>query len=154
MSVQEVEYVEHDAVVTDVDLRKGVVSVAITDSAECGECPAARLCAGMHGDASAIPVRVGHDARRYRKGEEVVVRGSERLHRKAIMLATVIPSIALVAVMILVYCLAGSQLAACLSGLGSMFFFFAALWLCRDRIAHEFAFDIEKAGKRPDPQFD
>lgn len=143
-----IEYIEHDAVVSAVDPRKGTVTVSVTDSAECGECPAARLCAKVGKDTNRLTIAV-RDPQRFRTGDTVVIRGSERLHRKAIMLATVIPSLALVAVMIIVYIITGNQLGACLAGLGAMIFFFAALWFARERLAHEFSFDIEKTDAHP-----
>lgn len=64
------------------------------------------------------------------------------MHRKAIMYATVLPCIALVAVMVAVYLLTLNQLAAALSGIGVMILFFFILWCSRNKIAHEFCFTI------------
>ena len=59
------------------------------------------------------------------------------------MIATVIPSIALVAVMVIIYMLTADQTVAALGGIGSMIFFFVMLYLFRNRIAHEFSFTIK-----------
>lgn len=138
-----IEYIEHDATVVSVNKSAHTVTLSIADGNECGECPAARLCA-----AASSPDRftvTTPDAASFAPGEKVVVKGSERLHRKAIMLATVLPCIALVAVMVTVYLLSGgNQLYAALAGIASMAFFFIILYLCKNKIAHEFQFNILK----------
>ena len=78
------------------------------------------------------------------------MRGTEQMHHKAIMYATVLPCAFLVAVMVAVYLITFNQLAAALSGLGVTILFYVILWACRNKIAHEFVFSIvgepERAG--------
>ena len=88
----------------------------------------------------------------FKEGEFVTVRGSERLHRKAIMLVTVIPTVALIVIMIGIYLLTGSQVAACVSALGAMIVFFLGLYLMRDKLAHEFVFEIVKDPEDTNPE--
>lgn len=137
------EYIDHHAIVEDVDTANDSVTVRIDNSSECGECPAASLCAGG-GDTSGKLIIKTHHAASFRKGEEVIVRGTEQMHYKAVMLATVIPCIALVAVMLAVYLISGDQLTAALAGLCATVFFFLMLYLMRNKIAHEFSFTIMK----------
>ncbi len=126
MSVETYDYVEHTAIVQSTDPVRNIVNVRITDLEECGDCPAAQLC----------------NASGFRKGDILEIRGTEQMHRKAIMYATVLPCIALVAVMVAVYLLTLNQLAAALSGIGVMILFFFILWCSRNKIAHEFCFTI------------
>lgn len=140
---EEIEYIDHQGRITAIDQGKSSVTVTLLEDADCGECPAGKLCTNFTPDKNVIEVPVA-DVSEYKVGDFVSVRGTEKLHRKAIMLATVIPSVALIAVMIGVYLLTASQLAACLSGLGSMFLFFFGLYLMRNRLAHEFVFEIKK----------
>lgn len=139
-----IEYIEHSGIVRRVDAGNGVLYVEINDKGDCGACPASKLCGGFSTDKTSISVIEIEtpDSGKYHEGESVTVRGSERLHRKAIMIATVIPSIVLVAVMVIVYVLSANQLAACLSGLSAMILFFVLLWISRDKIAHEFMFEV------------
>lgn len=132
-----IELIEHDAVVKSVNLSDRTITVEITDREECSECPAARLCQAS--DKTTAIVRVD-DIKAYKPGDDVIVSGTEQMHRKAIMLATVIPCICLIVVMVLIYITTGSQLSAALGGIASMLFFFAALYLARHKIAHEFVF--------------
>lgn len=140
-----VEYIEDDGEITSVDTEKGTVTVRLANPEECGGCPAAKVC-GAGKDRTEVTVYV-RDARDYHVGQLVTMRGSERLHRRAIMLATVLPCIALVAVMVIVYLLTGKQGTAALCGLGTTVLFFLILYMARNRIAHEFVFEIVKKGE-------
>lgn len=144
---EEVEYIEHQGRIKEVNPGEGTVKVALLEEADCGECPAGKLCQNFLPDKNIVEVHVDNPSA-FKAGDFVMVRGSERLHRKAIMIATVIPSLALVAVMIGIYLLTASQLAACLSGIGAMVIFFGGLYLMRNRLAHEFVFEIVKSEER------
>lgn len=143
---EDIEYIDHDGRITAVNPGKGTVTVKMVEESDCGECPAGKLCTNFLPDKNVVEVPVANPSA-YTVGEEVTVRGQERLHRKAIVLVTVIPSLALLAVMIGIYLLTASQLAACLSGLGAMFVFFTGLYLMRNKLAHEFVFQIVKRQK-------
>ena len=147
--MEEIEYIEHQGRITAVNAAKGTVTVALTEDADCGECPAGKLCQNFTADKNTLEVAVAHPDR-YRTGDFVTVRGTERLHRKAILIATVIPCLALLVVMIGIYLLTGSQLAACLSALGAMLVFFVGLYLMRNKLAHEFVFEVIKLDNKED----
>lgn len=140
---EEIEYIDHGGRITGIDDEKNTVTVTLLEEADCGECPAAKLCSNFLPDKNVVIVPV-QTTSGYKIGDSVAIRGTERLHRKAIMLATVIPSLALIVVMIGIYLLTGSQLAACLSALGAMILFFVGLYLMRHKLAHEFVFEIIK----------
>jgi len=138
------EYIDHEALVVSVDTRRGVVRVKVSDAGECGSCPAARLCSmGSREEENDnhIDVATKHVAA-YKPGDKVKIRGTEKMHRRAVTLVTVLPSVALVAVMVGIYMLTDNQLAAALGGLGTTIFFFVLLYLCRNHIAHEFSFEL------------
>lgn len=138
-----IEYILHEATVLSVNKANHTVTLALSDSHDCDGCPASRLCA-----AASSPDKFTvwtSDISSLAPGDKVTVQGSERLHRKAIMLATVLPCFALIAVMVAVYILtAGDQLSAAFAGIASMILFFFILYLCRNKIAHEFRFSIRK----------
>lgn len=138
---EQLDHIDHTGVVVSTDPSKNTVTVRVDDRGECGSCPAAALCSG-HNDPSNLVDITTHHAGLYRKDDIVTVRGTEKMHHKAIMYATVIPCIVLVAVMVAVYVATASQLAAALCGLGTMVLFFILLWGARNRIAHEFTFEI------------
>ncbi len=140
-NVQEVDAIEHDGIV--VRSGSGVVEVRLTDDGNCGACPASGLC-GVSGKSTQV-VRINtSDYADYRPGERVSVDGSETLHRKAIRLATVYPTLAVLAVMVAVYLLTASQMAAALSGVAVVVIACVALYAARHRLAAEFVFTIRK----------
>lgn len=142
------EHINHSAIVESTDPSKNLVKVRINDSGECGDCPAAKLCEASGHASNMISITTPHSSG-FRKGDIVTIRGTEQMHRKAIMYATVFPCIALVAVMVGVYLLTFNQLAAAISGLGVTILFFVLLWSARNRIAHEFSFSIVGKPERP-----
>ena len=147
---EKTEYIEHSAIVKSIDPDAGTVTVRIDDIEECGECPAVSLC-GAKGETSNLVTIKTPDHRRYKEEDIVTVRGTERMHRKAILYATVFPCILLIATMVGIYLLTFNQLAAALSGIGVLIVFYLILWACRNKIAHEFSFTIvgpvERAGE-------
>ena len=147
---EEIEYIDHSGRITAINPGKRTVTITLEEEADCGGCPAGKLCSNFSPDKNVVEVAVA-DTSAYRVGEFVSVRGTERLHRKAIMLLTVIPSLALIAVMIGIYLLTHSQLAACLSAIGAMIVFFTGLYLIRDRLAHEFVFEIIREPGKNNP---
>lgn len=144
------DHIDHQGVVTSIDAAHNTVMVRVDDEGECGSCPAAALCSGHIDPANLVKIITPH-AGLYRKDDIVTVRGTERMHHRAIMYATVLPCIILVAVMVGVYIISHSQLAAALCGLGTMILFFLILWVARNRVEHEFTFEIvgqpERAGE-------
>lgn len=147
---EHIDYVDHKGRISAVNEGKGTVTVTLLEQADCGECPAHKLCNNFTPDKNVVEVQVP-DASQYKIGEFVAVRGTERLHRKAIMLVTVIPTLALIVVMIGIYLLTDSQLAACLSALGAMIVFFVGLYLVRNKLAHEFVFEIVRIPEDTNP---
>lgn len=145
----ETEYIEHQAIVVGINSVSNSLKVRIDDKEECGDCPAASVC-GQNGETSNEVMVEVPDASIYHIDDFVTIRGTEHLHRKAIMYATVFPCIILVAVMVGIYLLTFNQLAAALSGIGIMILFFIILWAFRNKIAHEFTFTVtgpvERAG--------
>ena len=150
MMGQEIEYIEHEAIVKKIDSGNHLITVRIDDIDECGDCPASNLC-GTKGETSNLVTISDKEAAKYKVGDIITIRGTEKMHHKAILYATVFPCIILVAGMVGIYLLTFNQLAAALSGIGLMIAFYFVLWLCRNKIAHEFTFSIvgkiERAGE-------
>lgn len=139
---QSIDKIIHQASVVKVSPETDTATVRIRDAADCEACAAASLCSvsGKRGSMDldvAIPSGLHPHV-----GNRVEIAGTEKLHQKAIRLATVYPTLAILAVMTAIYLLTANQLAAALSGLAVMIIFFSVLWICRHRLAHEFSFSI------------
>lgn len=146
------DYIEHKAIVEKVNPLTQEVTVRIEDTDECGDCPASGFC-NSNGEPS-NKVTIVTPMASFLKEEDIVnVRGTEKMHRKAIMYATVFPCIVLVVMMVGIYLLTHSQLASALSGLGATLVFYVLLWCFRSKISREFTFTIvgkfERAGQGP-----
>jgi sigma-E factor negative regulatory protein RseC len=126
-----------------VKTNQSIVTVRLTNGTECEGCAAAKLCHVSGSDSGLIDVHTA-DAATFTTGDRVVLEGAERLHRKAIRLATLYPTIAIIATMVLVYLLTANETLAALSGLSVMILFFIILYLCRNRLDKEFIFTIRK----------
>ena len=135
------EQIIHLGRVLSVDSSVGSIEILLEDGGDCGSCPAAKLC--NHGSKSENKVVVMSDDT-FEVGEKVRVVGTEMMHRKAIVLVLVCPCLLLIATMVMVYLLTLDESVAALSGLGLMLVFFIVLYLCRNRIAREFVFRVEK----------
>lgn len=135
-------YIEHHGVISKVDRNEGLITVDITDTGDCHACAAAKLCGKARTKSHNTLTIDVENAGQFLPGDKVTLRGSERLHRRAILLATVVPSILLVASMLAVYLMSGSQFIACISALVAMVVFFVVLWVFRDKIDREFTFTV------------
>lgn len=142
--MENIESIDHSAIVENIDEKSSTVTVRILpDGKECGGCPAARLCGISEKEGEELKI-TDPRAGRFSKGERVIVSGREALHRKAIMIATVIPCLLLLISMVGVYLLTGNQTLSVLCGLGLTVIFYLLLYLVRNRIAHEFNFTLRK----------
>lgn len=144
---QDIEYIDHEGMVTAVNLEKSTVTVTIREDEECGDCPAGKLCHNFAADKNKLEISVS-DPKAYRIGETVTVRGSEKLQMRAVMLINLIPTLAIIVVLVGIYLLTGSQLTAGLCAIGALIFFFIGIYLIRNRLAKEFVFKIIKEEKQ------
>lgn len=151
MATEYIEYIDDEGVVVKVDAASRIVTVGVSADEDCSSCPAARLCGVASSSSRTVQVAVTSPSL-YRPGQRVTLRGSERMHRKAVMLATVLPCIALIAIMTLVWLLTANELVAALSGVGAMCLFFIVLYMMRNKIAHEFAFEIVPISETENPR--
>lgn len=139
MKTETIEKITHHATVESVAPGKGTITVKLHHSDDCGSCPALQLCEASKSKTLTLPVA---RPQRFKAGEKVELSGTERIHRKALMMATVYPCIALVAAMTGIYIACGNQLTAVAGGLGVMIFFFAMLYAFRNKMRHEFSFEV------------
>ena len=144
------EHIDHQGTVTAISANSAegtlTATVKLEGNHDCSGCRAAALCgvAGKGSDTISVPL-TAHEAGRLHIGDRVTLRGTERMHRRAIMLATVLPCVTLVAVMVALYLLTGSQPVAAIGGLAAMVIFFLVLFLARNRVAHEFSFTLAES---------
>lgn len=146
MNTEYIEHIHHRGIVKSVNQKKRIVRVSVSDDGDCGSCPAARLCSISQkngGNKNEIEVFVS-DASGYEVGEIVDVYGTEGMHKKAILVAMVVPCLILVAVMVGIYSVTSDQAFSALCGLGAVILVYLIFYLLRRHIAHQFNFMIKK----------
>ena len=135
------ETVEHIATVTAFP-ETGSAEVVMSDPGQCDSCAAAKFCKPAGGgDRTVLTVSVDPSLD-LSVGDRVVVMGTEAIHRRAIMLATVIPCIALVVTMAVVFVLTLSSGLSAIAGFAAMLLFFLLLYAFRGKLAREFRFKV------------
>lgn len=142
MTTETIDSITHQGTVRRVNPENGTITVALQKSVdECGNCPVSGLCEASRSETLTVKVA---NPRSFKTGDKMELTGTERMHPKTLKMATVIPCIALVAAMTGIYIATGDQFAAVTGGLGVMVFFFAMLYAFRNKIRHEFTFEVKK----------
>ena len=139
--MSQTEEIKHKGRIVAVDPKRGRVRAIIEGSSDCVSCPAHKLC--NHGQKNENIVDV-HTSEAFLVGDLVEIVGTEIMHRKAIMLAIVLPCIIMVASMVGIYLLTLNETIAAIAGLILMILFFVALYAMRNKIEKEFVFRINK----------
>lgn len=142
--MSQTEEIKHNGRIIAVDPTRGRVRAKIEDSSDCASCPAHKLC--NHGMKNENIVEV-QTAETFSVGDSVEIIGTEIMHRKAIMLAVVLPCIIMVASMVGVYLLTFNETIAAIAGVVLMIAFFVALYAMRNKIEKEFVFRINKTNR-------
>ena len=136
------DVIVHKATVVALSPDNTDAKVRVTDADECAACAAASLCGVNNGKKGTVINAAVGKGLNPKVGDIVEISGTEQLHRKAIRLATVYPTLAILAVMIGLYLITADQLVAALGGIATMIVFFVCLWLARKKLAREFLFVI------------
>ena len=141
MTADVIERITHNGTVVATNLKTGHVMVRIDEQAECSGCAAAKLCNKISDNNHTLKIYT-KDIAKYKVGDKVTASGTEQMHRKAIMLATVFPCIILIATMTSIYLLTSNEALAVIVGICSTIIFFILLYLFRNKISHEFIFTL------------
>ena len=142
--MSQTEEIKHNGRIIAVDPMRGRVRAIIEGSSDCASCPAHKLC--NHGQKNENIVEI-QTTETFSIGDLVEIIGTEIMHRKAIMLAVVLPCIIMVASIVGVYLLTFNETIAAIAGVVLMIAFFVALYAMRNKIEKEFVFRINKTNR-------
>lgn len=131
--------IRHQGVVDSVDGQ--TVIVRITQSSACGGCQARNICRAAESKDKLVEVHTA-DAHTFVKGQAVTVAGAESLGMKAVAFAFGLPLLLLVAALVTVIAVTGSEKMAAIAALGILVPYYVVLFLLRDRIKKDFQFSI------------
>ncbi len=142
--MSQTEEIKHKGRIVAVDTERGRVRAIIEGSSDCASCPAHKLCNHGQKDENIVEVQTSEV---FLVGDSVEIVGTEIMHRKAIMLAVVLPCVIMVASMVGIFLLTFNETIAAISGLILMIVFFVALYAMRNKIEKEFVFRINKTNR-------
>ena len=125
-----VERVSHEGTVVKVDGNN--VFVRIVQTSACASCSLSRHCNSAESKEKTVVAQAGADS--FRVGESVWVSVSSSLGHKAVSLGFGVPLVLLLAVVMAVNGLTGSEPVAALCGVGALIPYYILLYVFRARI--------------------
>jgi sigma-E factor negative regulatory protein RseC len=116
--------------------------VRIVQTSACAACKVASYCNAAESKEKIIDVFCNSVAE-YSVGQQVVVSTSGQVAAKALLWAFGVPFVLLMTVLVLVLLLTGNEGWAALSALVALIPYYIILWLFRDKMREQLAFQIE-----------
>lgn len=133
--------IKHHGVVESVE--PGCVHVRIRQSDGCAACRVASHCHSAEAQDKIIDV--GDSSGRYHAGDSVVILADRSVGFTAGLYAYVLPLALMMAALVAVRLLTGSDGWAALSALGVLAPYYLAVWLLRGKINRHVTFELEKS---------
>lgn len=131
----------HDGKVLAVD--NGVVKVEMHVVSACSSCKAHEKCSFVDKADKIVEVETP-DWKSYHEGDMVTVSVNEGLGLLAVLLAYFLPSVIIIASVIVLSLFTNSELLAALAPILLIAIYFMLLYKLRDKLQHKFSFGITK----------
>ena len=132
--------ISHSGVVESVS--EGRVTVRILQTSACAACKVAGSCNAAESKEKIIDVFCDSVAA-YKVGQSVVVSASRQMAAQALLWAFGVPFVLMMAVLVLVLLLTANEGWAALSAIAILIPYYLILWLLRDKMREQLAFEIE-----------
>lgn len=139
--MQKINRVEHDGIVKSISNDK--VEVSIVSHAACASCNLKGSCSMSEIEEKIIEVK-RVDGFDYREGERVNVFFKQSLGFRALFLGYLMPFILVMIMLIVGEVLQWSEIKSGGLALGTLPFYYLALWLTREKMRGTFNFSVEK----------
>ena len=133
--------ISHSGIVESIE--DGCVKVRIVQTSACAACKVAGYCNAADSKEKIVDVFGDAAAKKLAVGQQVTVTASGQVAAKALLWGFGLPFVLMVAVLVLVLWLTGSEGKAALSGLAALVPYYILLWLLRNRMRQQLAFSIE-----------
>ena len=133
--------IRHEGIIETIEA--GHVQVRILQTSACAGCKVAAHCTTAEAREKLIDVRVT-DGSRWQVGQQVVVSTEGTMAGKALLIGFGLPLLLMLALLVMALAAGCSEGMTALLMLGSLFPYYLAVWLCRDRIARQISFRIEE----------
>lgn len=118
------------------------IKVRIVQTSACAACKVASHCNAAESKVKVVDV-ICADSTAYRVGQEVVVSASKAVANRALLLGFGLPSLILVAVLLVALQFTGNEGLAAVAALGSLVPYYLLLWLFRDKVQQGISFRID-----------
>ena len=132
--------IRHSGIVDSVE--DGCVHVRIVQTSACAACKVAGYCNAAESKEKIIDVFYDSVAA-YKVGQQVVVSASRQMAAQALLWAFGVPFVLMMAVLVLVLLLTANEGWAALSAIAILIPYYLILWLLRDKMREQLAFEIE-----------
>ncbi|MBQ0073771.1 MAG: SoxR reducing system RseC family protein [Prevotella sp.] len=132
--------ISHEGIIDSIS--SGMVRVRITQNSACSSCKIASHCTSAESKEKLIDVHCNNTGN-YSVGQEVMVMAAESVGMKAVLIAFVIPTVILLAVISTCIINGLSELTAAISGLATLIPYYTILYICRKRLEKSLTFWIE-----------
>lgn len=133
--------ISHSGIVESIE--DGCVKVRIVQTSACAACKVAGYCNAAESKEKIVDVFSDAAAKNVAVGQQVTVTTSGQVAAKALLWGFGLPFVVMVAVLVLVLWLTGSEGKAALSGLAALVPYYILLWLLRNRMREQLSFSIE-----------
>lgn len=133
--------IRHSAVVEEILAER--TRVRIVQSSACSTCKVASRCHASESKEKTVDV-YGDYTGRCAVGDNVFVVASQRVGMFAVVLGSVLPLFLVMAVLLFVFAVTGSEPAAALSALLSLIPYYILLYLFKEKIRSRLTFRIER----------
>ena len=132
--------ISHSGVIESID--DNCVHVRIVQTSACAACKVSSYCNAAESKEKIVDVYCGNSTH-YCTGQQVTVSTSGSVAFRALLWGFGVPFIILVAVLLLVLLLTGSEGLAALSAIVALGPYYGLLWLFREKMREQLAFVIE-----------
>ena len=133
--------ISHAGVIESI--AEGCVKVRILQTSACASCKVAAHCNASESKVKVVDVCGVANVSSLSVGQSVVVSTSRDVASRALLLGFGLPFLLLVAVLMMVLWITGTEGIAALSAIGSLVPYYLVLWLLRDRISRQVRFEIK-----------
>lgn len=133
--------ISHSGIVEGIE--DGCVKVRIVQTSACAACKVAGYCNAAESKEKIVDVIGDAVANNLAVGQQVTVTTSGKVAAKALLWGFGLPFVVMVAVLVLVLWLTGSEAKAALGGLAALVPYYLLLWLLRHRMRQQLSFSIE-----------
>lgn len=135
------DYIEHEGIVVSLEGKRA--TVRIIQQSACAGCHAKSACTAADRADKEIDAQLG-DAATFEVGEQVLLRGSNRIGMEAVLLAFVIPFLLIIGLLILFSTMEMEDGVSGAMALGVLIPYYGLLYAMRERLTKRFVFEVFK----------